>query len=90
MAGLVTSFSVTVKVQVLVFPLPSLAVMVTKVKALCPFKTVEGAGLWVITMEPEGVQLSAALVDAIQLPTVPEQLALAEMFWFAGQVMAGA
>ena len=60
MAGGVTSSRVTVKVQVEVFPLPSFAVRVTVWDALCPLKTVLGAGLW----EAVGLGLQLSLSDA--------------------------
>lgn len=43
--GSVTSFKVTVRVHVEVFPLPSLAVKVTTWAALWPVRSVEDAGL---------------------------------------------
>jgi hypothetical protein len=47
MDGGITSFSVTTKVQVAVFPLPSLAVSVMVCAVLWPVMTVVAIGLWV-------------------------------------------
>ena len=70
--GGVTSFKVTVKEQAAVFPLPSLAVKVTRADVLCPTSAVLGAGVWVTVIEPDAVQLS--LNEAgFQVPTVAEQ-----------------
>ena len=56
MLGAVTSFKVTVKLQVAVLPLPSLAVRVTVSTSLWPFNAVFEAGLWVTV--GLGLQLS--------------------------------
>ena len=59
MLGLVTSFSVTVRVQDAVLPLPSLAVSVTVSTSLWPMSTVLEAGLCVTT--GLGLQLSLSV-----------------------------
>lgn len=56
--GAVTSFNVTVKVQLLVFPLASCAVKVTRVAELWPINMVDDGGVCVTMMEAGGVQLS--------------------------------
>jgi hypothetical protein len=82
--GKVTSFRVTVKEQLLVLPLPSLAVRVTSSESLWPLKTVPAGGVWVTVIRPLAVQLS--LKEAgLQVPTVPVQEALAGMFWLLGR-----
>ena len=58
--GAVRSFKVTVKAQVAVLPLPSLAVKVTVWVLLCPVNNVEAAGLWVTL----GLGLQLSLSDA--------------------------
>ena len=60
MLGWVTSFNVTVRVQVLVLPLPSLAVSVTTCVALWPLKTVLETGLCVT----EGLAAQLSLTEA--------------------------
>ena len=56
MLGAVTSFRVTVKVQLAELPLPSLAIRVTVWAALWPVSIVEEAGLWFTV--GDGLQLS--------------------------------
>ena len=70
--GGVTSFKVTVKLQLAVLP-PSSAVRVTTTEALCPERMVLGGGDCVTMMEAVGVQLSLTNVE-LQKPTVPEQV----------------
>ena len=59
MVGAVTSFKVTVKAQVAVLPLPSLAVKTTVWTLLWPVNKVEAAGLWVTL----GLGLQLSLSD---------------------------
>ena len=87
--GGVWSFSVTVKLQLLALPRPSLAVNVTSEVALWPVSIVLAGGVWVTVIEPASVQLSLREVGD-QAPTVPEQVPFAGMFWLAGQVIDGA
>ena len=56
--GGVWSFNVTVKKQLAMLPLPSVAVKVTNTEALCPNKLVVGGGVWLTVIVPAGVQLS--------------------------------
>jgi hypothetical protein len=86
MLGGVISFSVTVKVQLAVLPLPSLAVRVTVSTSLCPLSTVEGAGLWVTV--GLAAQLSLTATGACD-PTTPVQFASAATVILAGQVILG-
>ena len=89
MIGGVTSFLVKLKVQLLILPLPSVAVKVT----ICvpePDKAVPAAGDWVTKMEPDGVQLSDTIAIEIKLGIVAAQLALRLILWVAGQVITGA
>jgi len=84
--GGVTSFKVTVNVQLAEFPLPSLAVSVTFSKSLWPFNAVVGAGNCVTV----GFALQLSLkVAGVYAPTTPAQLAFAAIVTFAGQVMVG-
>ncbi len=84
--GGVTSFKVTVKVQLAVFPLPSSAVSVIVSTSLCPLSTVLEAGLCV--MVGLAVQLSLTAAGACD-PTTPAQLASAATVVLAGQVILG-
>ena len=87
--GGVWSFNVTVKKQLAMLPLPSVAVKVTNTEALCPNKLVVGGGVWLTVIVPAGVQLSLKETGA-QVPTVPEQVPFAGLIWLEGQTINGA
>ena len=84
--GGVTSFNVTVSVQLAVLPLPSLAVSVTVWALLWPVRTVLDEGLCVT----EGLALQLSLNDAgLYDPTWPWHDAFAFTVAFGGQVIEG-
>jgi len=86
MDGLLTSFNVTDKVQLAVFPLPSFAVSVIVSTSLWPLSTVFEAGLWVTA----GFGLQLSLTEAAECdPTVPLQVPSAATVVFGGQVIMG-
>ncbi len=63
--GASSSWMLTLKVQRVVFPLPSSAVKVISVSVLCPDKTVPGAGVCNREMSAPLVQLSVGIVELV-------------------------